>query len=97
VNIYPAEIEHVLAQHASVHEAAVVGWPSREFGEEVAAFVVPRPGRAGLVSEDELISHCREKLARYKLPRQVFVVDELPKSGVGKVLKDRLAARLQPL
>ena len=56
-----------------------------------------RPGEAETLAEDELISHCREKLSRYKVPRQVFVVDELPKSGVGKILKDRLAERLQPL
>jgi acyl-CoA synthetase (AMP-forming)/AMP-acid ligase II len=97
VNIYPAEIEHVLTLHAAVHEAAVVAWPSREFGEEIAAFVVPREGADGSVIGDDLISHCRQKLARYKVPREVFVVDELPKSGVGKVLKDRLTARLEAL
>ncbi len=97
VNIYPAEIEHVLALHPAVHEAAVVAWPSREFGDEIAAFVVPRKGADGSVIGNDLISHCREKLARYKAPRQVFLVDELPKSGVGKVLKDRLTARLEPL
>lgn len=97
VNIYPAEIEHVLTLHPAVHEAAIVAWPSREFGEEIAAFVVPREGADGSISGNRLISHCREKLARYKAPRQVFLVTELPKSGVGKVLKDQLAARLEPL
>ena len=47
--------------------------------------------------ENDLITHCRDKLARYKTPPQFFVVDELPKSGVGKVLKDQLTARLEPL
>ncbi len=97
VNIYPAEIEHVLTLHSTVHEAAVVAWPSREFGEEIAAFVVPREGVDGSELGDDLICHCREKLARYKVPRQVFPVDDLPKSGVGKVLKNQLTARLKPL
>ena len=83
--------------HPAVHEAAVVAWPSREFGEEIAAFVVPREDADGSVTGGDLISHCREMLARYKVPRRVFVVDELPKSGVGKVLKDRPTARLEPL
>ena len=93
VNIYPAEIEHVLTTHPAVREAAVVGWPSREFGEEVAAFVVPRTD----VDEAALRTFCGEKLARYKIPREIQLVDDLPKSGVGKVLKTELAARLEPL
>ncbi len=97
VNIYPGEIEQVLLLHPTVQEAAVVAWPSREFGEEIAAFVIPRLGADGTILENELISHCREKLASYKAPRQVFLVTDLPKSGVGKVLKDQLTARLDPL
>lgn len=96
VNIYPAEIEHVLTTHPGVREAAVVGWPSHEFGEEVAAFVVPG-GTGDGADEAALIAYCREKLARYKAPRAVFVVDDLPKSGVGKVLKAELTERLEPL
>ncbi len=97
VNIYPAEVEHVLMLHPEVHEAAVVGWSSNEFGEEVAAFVVPRQDGADAVSGDALISHCRERLAPYKAPRQIFLLDELPKNGVGKIRKDQLAERLPPL
>ncbi len=97
VNIYPAEIEHALSRHPAVHEAAVVGRPSREYGEETAAFVVLEAGRAGSVDGAELIAHCARTLARYKLPRDVLFVDDLPKSGVGKVLKSALAARLEPL
>jgi acyl-CoA synthetase (AMP-forming)/AMP-acid ligase II len=97
VNIYPAEIEHVLTLHQAVHEAAVVAWPSREFGEEIAAFVVPREGADVSILANQLIAHCRGKLARYKAPRQVFVVDDLPKSGVGKILKNQLMARLEAL
>lgn len=95
-NIYPAEIEHILMLHPDVHEAAVVGWPSREFSEEIAAFVVLRPDVA-LVSSAALLDHCRASLARYKLPREIFIVDALPRSGVGKVLKTELVAQLDSL
>lgn len=91
VNIYPAEIEHILSQHDDVIETAVVGFPSRELGEEIAAFVVARVTQ---ISEDDLIAWCRERLAPYKAPRKVVFVDDLPKSGVGKVLKNELADRL---
>lgn len=93
VNVYPAEIEHVLSQHEAVIEAAVVAWPSREFGEEIAAYVV----RRGVVGEDVLMDWCRGNLARYKLPREIFFIDDLPKSGVGKVLKADLTDRLEPI
>jgi len=94
VNVYPAEIEHVLNQHATVLDAAVVAWPSREFGEEIAAFVVARNGN---IDTEEILAWCRKNLARYKLPREIFVINDLPKSGVGKVLKHELADRLTPL
>lgn len=93
VNIYPAEIEQTLATHPAVAEAAVVGWPAQERGEEVAAFVVCK----ARVSEAELIAHCRASLAPYKVPRGVFFMDALPKSGLGKVLKPALVERLKPL
>ncbi len=93
INIYPAEIEATLTTHPAVVDAAVVGWPSREFNEEVAAFVVLRSP----VAPEALIEHCRGKLARYKTPREVFIVDALPRSSLGKVLKADLAARLDRL
>ncbi len=93
VNIYPAELEHILSTHPGVREAAVVGWPSREFGEEIAAYVVPAGGGAS-VAENELKAFCREKLARYKIPREIFIVEELPKSSIGKIIKPDLVARL---
>ena len=93
VNIYPAEIEQTLIAHPAVAEAAVVGWPSRERGEEIAAFVVCRAS----VSEHDLIAHCRQSLAPYKIPKGIFLLDELPKSGLGKVLKPALAERLKEL
>ena len=93
VNIYPAEIEQTLAAHAAVAEAAVVGWPSHERGEEVAAFVVCRAP----ASEDDLLRHCRGALAPYKIPKKIFIIDELPKSGLGKILKPILVERLRAL
>jgi acyl-CoA synthetase (AMP-forming)/AMP-acid ligase II len=93
VNIYPAEIEQTLATHPAVAEAAVVGWPSQERGEEVAAFVVCRT----LVTEQDLLAHCRGSLAPYKIPRGIFILDQLPKSGLGKVLKPALVQRLPQL
>jgi acyl-CoA synthetase (AMP-forming)/AMP-acid ligase II len=93
VNIYPAEIEQTLVAHPAVAEAAVVGWPSQERGEEVAAFVVCRAS----VTEHDLIGHCRTSLAPYKIPKRIFLLDELPKSGLGKVLKPALVERLRQL
>lgn len=94
-NIYPAEIEHILMQHPAVHEAAVLGRPSREYGEEIAAFVVLDP-KGPLVTSEQLVTHCRGQLAPYKVPRDMFLVEALPKSGVGKVLKKELAQRFEP-
>jgi len=93
INIYPQDIEATLGGHPAVAEVAVVGWPSREFDEEVAAFVVLRPNE----SPGDLRAWCRERLAPYKVPRQVFVVDELPRNSLGKVLKPQLVQRLPPL
>lgn len=95
VNIHPVEVESVLLCDPRVGEAAVVGWPSVELGEEVAAFVVPRPGAAP--AEAELMALCAARLAPYKVPRAVFALAELPRNSAGKVLKSELAARLSPL
>jgi len=93
VNIYVAEIEQVLLDHAAVRDAAVVAWPSPERGEEIAAFVVA----ADAVEEADILRHCKEILAPYKVPRAIFLVDDLPKSGTGKVRKPDLIARLPKL
>lgn len=93
VNIYPQEIEATLMNHPAVAEAAVVGWPSRQFNEEIAAFVI----RKAEVDGDTLIALCREALAPYKAPRQVFFVDELPRNSLGKVVKAQLSEQLQPV
>lgn len=92
VNIYPNEIERILLTHQAVAEAAIVGWPSAEFGEEVAAFVTLRIA----AEPDALRQHCRDSLASYKVPRTVFVVDEIPKNSAGKVQKTLLAQTLEP-
>jgi acyl-CoA synthetase (AMP-forming)/AMP-acid ligase II len=93
VNIFPTEIEETLLSHTRVRDTAVVAWPSPEMGEEIAAFVVTNGG----VTEAELLAHCRTTLAPYKVPRSVFFIDDLPKSGVGKIQKYVLAQRLPRL
>lgn len=84
-NIYPAELELVLAEHPAVQEAAVIGVPDANFLEAVCAVVVPKPG-ARLTQED-VVAHCRQHLASYKKPRHVVCVDALPKTASGKVQK----------
>jgi len=93
MNIYPAEIEAVLDSSPDVDEVAVFGIANEEWGESVHAVVVPaRPG----VTSKEITEFAREHLAGYKLPRSVSFVDELPKTGSGKVLKRELRATLRP-
>lgn len=87
-NAYPAEIEQVLVRHAAVSEAAVVGVPDERMGEVGRAFVVPRSGAA--VSPEELVAWCKERLAGYKVPRSVVLVDALPRNATGKVDKKQL-------
>ena len=94
VNVYPAEIEHVLGLHEGIREVAVVGRPDREFGEQIVAFVVARDA-ASPPNDDALHRHCQANLAPYKVPREFRFLDDLPKSGVGKVLKTKLRERLE--
>jgi long-chain acyl-CoA synthetase len=89
-NVYPREIEEVLYEHPAVREAAVIGVPHPQLGEEVGAAVALKPDAA--VSEGELRDHVRGVLAAYKYPRLVWFVDELPKGPTGKVLKREIAA-----
>ncbi|MGH9340754.1 MAG: long-chain-fatty-acid--CoA ligase [Acidobacteriota bacterium] len=88
MNIYPREIEEVLHQHPKVREAAVVGAPSSVREEIVKAYVVIEPGQE--LTKNEVIQFCRDRLAKFKVPRQVEFVQELPKSTVGKILKREL-------
>ena len=87
-NAYPAEIEQVIARHAKVSEAAVVGVPDERLGEVGRAYVIPRPGPTS--TEAEIIAFCREHLANFKVPRSVRVVAALPRNASGKVLKTEL-------
>ncbi|MDE3113181.1 MAG: long-chain fatty acid--CoA ligase [Chloroflexota bacterium] len=88
-NVYPREVEEVLATHPAVMEAAAIGVPHPIKGEEVKAFVVLKPGATA--TEDELIAHCREGLAPFKVPKHVEFRETLPKSLIGKVLRRQLA------
>jgi long-chain acyl-CoA synthetase len=92
-NISPKEIENVLYTHPAVLEAAVVGRPDSVLGEEPVAFVALRPGCD--VTADDIVEHGRASLARYKVPRAVFVEEGLPKNAVGKISKPDLRARLR--
>lgn len=84
-NVYPAEVEGVLREHSDVGDVAVLGRPSARTGEEVVAYVVPTPGRDPDVRD--LSGFCATRLARYKRPAAVEIVDELPRSPMGKVLR----------
>jgi long-chain acyl-CoA synthetase len=84
-NVYPREVEEVLYEHPAVLEAAVVGVPHDELGEEVAAAVVLCKGES--LSADELTAYLKEQVAAYKYPRRIWFVEELPKGPTGKILK----------
>jgi len=85
MNVYPAEIEAVIESHPDVYDVAVIGIPSDEWGESVHAVVVPRPGASP--APEALMAYAREHLAGYKVPRSVSFLDELPRTGSGKILK----------
>jgi fatty-acyl-CoA synthase len=91
-NISSVEVELALCAHPSVLEAAVVGMPHERWGEVPRAFVTLRPG-AAVVAGDELIEWVRRRLAHFKAPKRIDLVDELPKGGSGKVLKPELRKR----
>ena len=85
-NVYPAELENVLHEHSAVKEAAVVGVPDERWGEACVAFVV----LAREATEEELLEHCRGRLARYKVPKGVRFVESLPRNALDKVVKSAL-------
>jgi len=89
-NVFPAEVEHVLADHPDVAEAAVVGVPDERLGEVPVAFVVAAASPPG---PEALIQWCRDRLANYKVPRRVWIVVSLPRVTAGKVSKPELRDR----
>ncbi|MBC7679572.1 MAG: AMP-binding protein [Pseudorhodobacter sp.] len=86
--VWPREVEDVLCEHVAVSEAAVVGIPDEYRGETVKAFVTLRPGAA--VDPDELIAYCKARMSAYKYPRAVEIIDVLPKTATGKLLRREL-------
>jgi acyl-CoA synthetase (AMP-forming)/AMP-acid ligase II len=84
-NTYPAEIEQAITRHEKVSEAAVVGVPDERLGEVGRAYVIPRPGAT--LTADEIVAFCRDRLANFKVPRSVCIVDTLPRNASGKVLR----------
>jgi acyl-CoA synthetase (AMP-forming)/AMP-acid ligase II len=90
-NAYPAEIEQAIARHEKVSEVAVIGVPDERLGEVGRAYVIPRPDV--VVTEEEIIAFCRDRLANFKVPRSVQVVTALPRNASGKVVKFALRAK----
>jgi acyl-CoA synthetase (AMP-forming)/AMP-acid ligase II len=87
-NVYPAEVEGELAEHPSVSECAVFAVPDPKWGEAIRAVVTLRPGTT--TTPDELIAFCKEHVARFKVPKAIDVVPDLPKTAVGKILRRAL-------
>ncbi|MGN6160321.1 MAG: AMP-binding protein [Marmoricola sp.] len=88
-NVFPAEVEELLIAHTEILDAAAIGVDDDEFGKRLRAFVVAKPGAT--VTEDHIKAYVKENLARYKVPRDVVFIDELPRNPTGKVLKRQLA------
>ena len=93
-NIASSEVERVVYQMEDVLEAAIIGLPDTEWGERVAAVVVPKPGAE--IDHATLDAHCRAHLAGFKSPKELHIVDELPRNPSGKVLKRVLRDQLTP-
>jgi acyl-CoA synthetase (AMP-forming)/AMP-acid ligase II len=91
-NVYPIEVEKTLVSHSDVAEANVIGVDDEQYGERLAAFVVLAPG--GSATPDALKQHVRDNLANYKVPREITILDELPRSSTGKILRNELQARV---
>ncbi|MFL5843533.1 MAG: class I adenylate-forming enzyme family protein [Solirubrobacteraceae bacterium] len=91
-NVYPSEVENVLAEHPAVAEAAIVGLPHERWGEAVTAVIVARPGHE--VQAAELVAFCREQLAGYKTPKDVRFADALPRTATGKLRRGQLRREL---
>jgi malonyl-CoA/methylmalonyl-CoA synthetase len=92
LNVYPPEVELVLADHPAIASSAVVGCADAEWGEQVVAVIILKPGQSS--TADNIIGYCRQRLAHYKVPKRVEFVDELPRNTLGKVQKAQLRALL---
>jgi acyl-CoA synthetase (AMP-forming)/AMP-acid ligase II len=90
-NIYPIEVEKTLASHSDVAEASVIGVDDEQFGQRLVAFVVLTGGASA--SPDILKQHVRDNLANYKVPREITILDELPRSSTGKIVRRELQDR----
>jgi long-chain acyl-CoA synthetase len=90
-NVYSIEVEDALMSHPGVLECAVIGVPDDKWGERVHAAIVCKPGQS--VEADELVAHCKERIAGFKTPRSIEFLDELPRSGAGKILKKDIRDR----
>ena len=93
-NVFPREVEDLLADHEAVDEVAVIGVPDEQFGQRLKAYVVRSDGATADV--DELKDHVKANLARYKVPREIEFLDELPRNATGKVLKRELGKESHP-
>jgi fatty-acyl-CoA synthase len=97
-NVFPQEVEELLLTHPAVADAAVFGVPDPDFGQRLAAMVVPEGGATGSVGagsgvgEDELRQFVRERLARHKVPREIAFVEALPRTSTGKLQRRKLGA-----
>jgi malonyl-CoA/methylmalonyl-CoA synthetase len=87
-NVYPAEIEGVINDMSGVAESAVIGVPHPDFGEAVVAVVIPKPGAT--LNADSIVSTLKARIANFKVPKRVFVQNELPRNAMGKVQKNLL-------
>ena len=95
-NVYPREIEEYLFRHPDISEVQVFGIPDEKYGEEVCAWIIPKPGTT--LTEDQVRAFCREQIAHYKIPRHIRLVDEIPMTITGKpqkfVMRDQMMERL---
>jgi acyl-CoA synthetase (AMP-forming)/AMP-acid ligase II len=87
-NVFPKEVEDLLARHDAIAEAAAIGVEDRDFGQRLRAFVVLDRGKE--MTEDEVKDYVKKNLARFKVPREIVFLDELPRNATGKVLKREL-------
>ena len=88
-NVFPKEVEDLLSRHDAVSDVAAIGVDDEDFGQRLRAFVVLASGKKA--SEDDLKGYVKQNLARYKVPREIVFLDELPRNATGKVLKRELA------